>query len=506
MHPPSAVTSSAPAYLEMQGVQKRFGATVALGGVSLSAHSGEVLALVGENGAGKSTLMKVLAGVHAPDAGTMTLDGKPYLPRSPLEARRSGVAMIYQELALAQHLSVAENIVLGVEPGKGPFMNWGETIRLARQALETVGLSHIDPRTPIRTLSTAEQQLIEIGRAVVVGCRVLVLDEPTSSLTQADIQRLFALVADLKKQGHAIIYISHFLEEVRAIGDRVTILRDGRSVGGGGVADFTDEQIVALMVGRDVSELYPRSPRSPGEIILSVAEAAGTNRPVRASLELRRGEVLGIAGLVGAGRTELLRLIFGLDPVKTGKLKVGTHLGAHKPDRRWRQGVGFVSEDRKLEGLALDLSIAENMTITKLRWLVHPAQQARDALHWIERLQVKCQSPGQTVSALSGGNQQKVAIGRLLHHNVDVLLLDEPTRGIDIGAKAIIYKAIDELACSGKAVLVVSSYLPELLGICDRVAVMCRGVLGPARPVGQIDAHSIMLEATGRAGSGDAAA
>ena len=504
--PAPASGAADSAYLQMESVQKRFGATLALGGVSLSARSGEVLALVGENGAGKSTLMKVLAGVHAPDAGTMMLDGKPFAPRSPLEARRAGVAMIYQELALAQHLTVAENIVLGVEPGKGPFMNWRETFRLARRALDTVGLSHVDPRTPIRTLSTAEQQLIEIGRAVVVGCRVLVLDEPTSSLTLADIERLFLLIADLKKEGHAIIYISHFLEEVRAIGDRVTILRDGRSVGGGRVSEFTDDQIVTLMVGRDVSELYPRSPRTPGEVILSVVDGAGMNKPSQASLELRRGEVLGIAGLVGAGRTELLRLIFGLDPVKTGKLKIGTNLGPDKPDRRWRQGVGFVSEDRKLEGLALDLSIAENITITKLDWLVRPTQQARDAQRWIDRLQVKCQSPGQLVSALSGGNQQKVAISRLLHHGVDVLLLDEPTRGIDIGAKAIIYKAIDELACSGKAVLVVSSYLPELLGICDRIAVMCRGVLGAARPVGKIDAHSIMLEATGRGGTGDAAA
>lgn len=500
---PSAPES---AYLQMEGVQKRFGATVALGGVSLSARSGEVLALVGENGAGKSTLMKVLAGVHAPDAGSMQLAGRPYAPRSPLEARRSGVAMIYQELALAQHLTVAENIVLGVESGRGPLMNWKETFRLARQALDTVGLSHVDPRAPIRQLSTAEQQLVEIGRAVVVGSRVLVFDEPTSSLTLADIERLFVLIRDLKKRGHAIIYISHFLEEVRAIGDRIAILRDGRSVGGGLVSEFTDDQIVAQMVGRDVSELYPRSARSPGEVILSVARVAGSAKPTQASLELRRGEVLGIAGLVGAGRTELLRLIFGLDAVKSGHVKVGANVGTAKPDRRWKQGVGFVSEDRKLEGLALDLSIAENTTITKLGWLVNPAKQARDAQRWIERLQVKCQSAEQSVGALSGGNQQKVAIGRLLHHGVDVLLLDEPTRGIDIGAKAIIYQAIDELACSGKAVLVVSSYLPELLGICDRVAVMCRGVLGPARPVVEIDAHSIMLEATGKSGPADAAA
>jgi len=493
-------------YLRMEGVQKRFGATVALADVSLSAYSGEILALVGENGAGKSTLMKVLAGVHQPDRGTLMLDGKPFAPNSPLDSRRAGVAMIYQELALAPHLSVAENIVLGAEPGRGPFMDWKETHTLARRALETVGLSHIDPETTISTLSPAERQLIEIGRAVVVGSRVLVLDEPTSSLAQQDIQRLFVLMRQLREQGHAIIYISHFLEEVRAVCDRITILRDGRSVGSGLVSDFTDDQIVSQMVGRDVSELYPRTPRTRGEVVLQLDQLAGKTKPTRASLQLHRGEVVGIAGLIGAGRTELLRALFGLDEVRGGTIRVGVVQGPAAPDRRWQQGLGLVSEDRKLEGLALDLSIAENISLTKMAWLVRPAQQARDAVKWIQRLQVKCQAPEQVVGALSGGNQQKVAIARLLQHGVDILLLDEPTRGIDIGAKAIIYKIIDEMACEGKTVLVVSSYLPELLGICDRVAVMCRGVLGPARPVAEIDAHSIMLEATGRSGTDTAAA
>ena len=485
-------------YLRMEGVEKRFGPTVALAGVSLTARSGEVLALVGENGAGKSTLMKVLAGVHVPDAGRMLLDGRPFQPRSPLDARQSGIAMIYQELALAPHLSVAENIVLGVEPGRGGFMNWRETRSLARRALETVGLPHLSTETPVSELPPAERQLIEIGRAVVVGCRVLVLDEPTSSLTLKDIERLFALIAQLKAQGLAIIYISHFLEEVRAVCDRITVLRDGRSVGENRVADITDDQIVALMVGRDVNELYPRSPRKTGDVVLSVRDAAGKVKPTRASFELRAGEVLGIAGLVGAGRTELLRAIFGLDPVRNGEVRVGAFRGAAQPAERWHQSVGLVSEDRKLEGLALDLSIAENITLTRLGPFVNPVHMSRDAQRWIDKLQIKCHSPEQAANALSGGNQQKIAIGRLLHHDVDVLLLDEPTRGIDIGAKAVIYRQIDELACAGKAVLVVSSYLPELLGICDRIAVMCRGVLGPARPVGETDAHQIMLEATGR--------
>jgi ribose transport system ATP-binding protein len=488
----------------MKGVEKSFGATRALAGVSLEARCGEVLGLVGENGAGKSTLMKVLAGVHAPDAGQCFLHGKPFAPKSPLDARRAGVAMIYQELALAPDLTVEENIVLGIEPGAGPFMNWRRTSELAAKALATVGLGHLDPRTCARDLSPAEQQLVEIGRAVVVGCSVLVLDEPTSSLAQGDVERLFALIAQLKLQGHAIIYISHFLEEVRALCDHVTVLRDGRSVGHGAVGDFTDEQIVGLMVGREVRDLYPRSPRVPGERILELREIAGVSRPVRASLELHRGEVLGIAGLIGAGRTELLRTIFGLDQIRAGEIRLAGRPGPASPQSRWRQGAGLVSEDRKSEGLALDLSIAENITLTKLGPFVNPAAQNREAGRWIEALKIKCASPLQPVSALSGGNQQKVAIARLLSHGVDLLLLDEPTRGIDIGAKALIYQLIDELACKGKAVLVVSSYLPELLGICDRVAVMSRGILGPARPIAEIDAHTLMKEAVGANGAREA--
>jgi ribose transport system ATP-binding protein len=250
-------------------------------------------------------------------------------------------------------------------------------------------------------------------------------------------------------------------------------------------------------VGRDVSELYPRSVRTAGEAILSLRNVQGETKPQRASLVLHRGEVLGLAGLIGTGRTELLRLIFGLDEAVGGEVRVGAYSGFGSPSERWKQGVGMVSEDRKLEGLALDLSIAENITLTTLRARVHPAQQVEHARRWIERLGIRCHSPEQAVGQLSGGNQQKVAIARLLCHDVDVLLLDEPTRGIDLGAKATIYQQIDTLACAGKAVLVVSSYLPELLGICDRIAVMCRGVLGEAHPVEKIDGHRIMLEATG---------
>jgi ribose transport system ATP-binding protein len=483
--------------LHMEGVRKRFGATVALDGVDLSVDSGEVLALVGENGAGKSTLMKVLSGAHSPDEGKMWLDGEEYRPRDPLEARRRGVAMIYQELSLAKDLSVTENILLGMEPVWGPFLRRSEMKRRAAEAMVQLGRADIDPSISLGKLSLAEQQLVEIGRAICVGCRVLVLDEPTSSLTQTDIRHLFEQVKRLKARGLAIIYISHFLEEAREISDRFTVLRDGKSVGGGPTASTATSQIISMMVGRSVDELYPRSERKTGDIVLEVKHLAGESRPVDASISLHRGEVVGIAGLIGAGRTELLRAIFGLDEIKSGEVRVATYVGPASPARRWAERVGLLSEDRKHEGLAVDLSLADNLTMTRLGWFVNPTSQAKESQRWIEKLAVKCRSPWQAVSDLSGGNQQKIAIARLLHHDVDVFLLDEPTRGIDVGSKAQIYRLIDELACRGKAILMVSSYLPELLGVCDRIGVMCKGRLVRSMAANETNEHQIMLEATG---------
>jgi ribose transport system ATP-binding protein len=492
-----------PPRLEMLGVKKRFGATVALAGVDFAVPASSVHALVGENGAGKSTLMKVLAGAHAADEGSMRLDGQPYVPRDPMHARRSGVAMIYQELSLCPHLSVEENILLGMEPSvAGGILKRGEMRRRAKEALVRLGRADIPPGAPAGSLSVAQQQLVEIGRAVAIGSRVLVLDEPTSSLTQADVENLFNLIDSLRGDGHAVIYISHFLEEVRRVSDHFTVLRDGRSVGTGVTSDVSTDRIVAMMVGREVTDLYPRSGRQPGEVVLELSSLAARGaKPRQASLQLRRGEVLGIAGLMGAGRTELLRAIFGLDAVRSGQIRLVHFDGTASPAKRWRQGAGMLSEDRKGEGLALKLSIADNLTLSKLDrfgpagW-ISPRKQVSAANEWVQRVGVKCRSAKQAIGQLSGGNQQKVAIARLLHHDVDVLLLDEPTRGIDVASKAQIYKLIDELACRGKAVLMVSSYLPELLGTCDRIAVMTRGVLGAAHPVGQCDAHQLMLEAT----------
>jgi ribose transport system ATP-binding protein len=488
----------------MSAVHKRFGPTHALRGIDLEVNAGEVVALVGENGAGKSTLMKVLSGAIAPDEGSMQLLGKPYAPRGPLQARRSGVAMIYQELSIAPDLSVMENILLGIEPGAGPLLNRREMRRRAEAALEQLGRPDIDPSARAGELPVAQQQMVEIARSLAIDCRVLVLDEPTSSLGKHDVEALFQLLKRLRDRGLGIVYISHFLEEVRAACDRFVVLRDGASVGSGRIADTRDDEIIRLMVGRDVKELYPKSRRTPGETLLAVTDLSSVRgKPKLASLQLRRGEVLGIAGLVGAGRTEFLRAIFGLDAVTSGKVRVGAFEGLGSPRKRWSQGLGMVSEDRKNEGLALNLSIADNMTLSKLQGLgpagfVLPSRQAKAAAPHIASLAIKCASPHQPVGDLSGGNQQKVAIGRLLHHECDVLLLDEPTRGIDIGAKARIYTLIDELTTgpNARAVLIVSSYLPELIGLCDRIAVMSRGTLGPARATSDCTELSLMAEAT----------
>lgn len=482
----------------MSGVYKHFGATIALDGVDLEVASGECHALLGQNGAGKSTLMKILSGALAADRGEMRLDGSPYRPRRPIDARSAGVAMIYQELSLAPHLSVAENIVLGVEPVRWGGIDGSAMRRRAAGALDLLGHSDIPVDAKAADLTVAQQQIVEIARALAVGCRVLVLDEPTSSISQMDSERLFALLGRLRERGQAIVYISHFIEECKRVAQRFTVLRDGKSVGRGDMGQATSPEIIDLMVGQKLGELYPKSPRSPAEEVMSLEGLAGKGKPLEATFRLRRGEVLGIAGLVGAGRTEMLRAIFGLGPVRAGKIVVGAFVGPASPARRWAQGVGFVSEDRKAEGLALGLTVADNLTLSKLDPLVLPGRQSAHARRWIDRLTIKCRDGGQRVSDLSGGNQQKVALARLLHHDVEVLLLDEPTRGIDVGSKSQIYHLIDDLVTKeGKAVILVSSYIPELLGMCDRIAVMCRGRLGPARPVAELDERGLLLEATG---------
>jgi len=400
---------------------------------------------------------------------------------------------------------VAENILLGLEPARAGFIRRDQLHARARRALAELDRAEVPLDARAGDLPIAVQQVVEIARGLAQSeTRVLILDEPTSSLAEDDVRRLFAAIARLRAGGMSIIYISHVLEEVQAIADRYTVLRDGATVGTGAVAGTPASDIVRMMAGRQLDELFPRSPRTPGEVILEFADVAGLEKPDSASLSLRRGEVVGIGGLVGAGRTELVRVIFGLDPVRNGSVRVASWTGWATPRRRLGQGVGLASENRKAEGLALAMSVADNITLSKLAGLgpgpfVIPARRRAAAVRWADRLRVRCHDTSQQVRELSGGNQQKVALARLLHHDVDVYLLDEPTRGIDVGSKAEIYGLIDELALSGKAVLLVSSYLPELLGICDRVCVMHRGRLGPARPGAELTEHTVLMEATGQA-------
>jgi len=436
--------------LRLVGIRKSFGATRALANVSLAVAPGEVHALIGENGAGKSTLMKILSGAHRPDAGAMELDGAPYAPEGPHDARRKGVTMIYQELNLALHLSAQENILLGLESARWGWIDGGASRARARAALAQLGYGDLPLERPAGVF--AEQQIIEIARALLGRPRVLILDEPTSSLTQADAEKLFTVVRRLREQGVSVIYISHFLEECRRVADRFTVLKDGETVADGPMAGTGLDAIVTLMTGREVSELYPRVAARAGAPVLQVRGAAGGSRLREASLELRAGEILGLAGLIGAGRTDLVRTIFALDELAAGEVCVG---------------------------------------------LVSGARQRAASRRWIEALAIKCRDAGQPVGHLSGGNQQKVALARLLEHPARIFLLDEPTLGIDVGSKAQIYRIIGELAAAGKAVLIVSSYLPELLGLCDRIGVMCRGRLAAVRPRGEWTEEEIMRRATG---------
>jgi len=501
-----AAGTASPPVLRMSGVSKSFGATRALDGVSFELARGEVHALIGENGAGKSTMMKVLSGAIAPDSGRMEIDGRPYAPAGPLDGLRSGVAMIYQELTLAPHLTVEENIMLGREEHAAGWLDRKAMRRKVRETLELVRHPEISLDVPVGRLSIGAKQLVEIARALAGRARILVMDEPTSSLPLEDSQRLFEIVRGLSEQGVSVVYISHFLEEVQRVADRYTVLRDGRSVGSGTMEGARLEDIIHLMVGRELTRLIPRVDHSVGETVLALDGLQGTQMTAPVSLSLAGGEILGIAGLIGSGRTEMLRALFGLDEAVGGAIVVsGEELAGRTPWTRIERGLGLLSEDRQGEGLALRMSLADNLTLSDLspyrrRGLLRPALQRRGAADWIGRLKIKAKGPAQPVGDLSGGNQQKVALARLLHQRAEIFLLDEPTRGIDVVSKSQIYEWIGELAREGKSVLFVSSYLPELLGISDRIAVFHRGALVDSRPVAEWDAASLMAAATvGRA-------
>ena len=493
------------ALIELTNVSKHYGATIALDQVNFQLLKGEVHALIGENGAGKSTLMKILAGAVKPDSGAITLEEQAYSPTSPLEARHHGIALIHQELSLCLHLTVAENILLGMEPARAGWLDRQGARRRTLEVLQSFAHPDIQPERRVSQLSVAARQVVEICRAIAARAGIILMDEPTSSLQRQDVENLFSLIRRMRGDGISVIYISHFLEEVREIADRYTVMRDGKAISTGKIESTADEALVAQMVGRPVTSLYPPR-RRPGseEVVLDVCDLVAPGLK-HASFQLRRGEIFGIAGLMGAGRTELIRALFGLQPIEAGTVNLSSQQTTIKhatPHCRIAQGVGYLSEDRNGEGLALGLPIADNITLTRFStcadwgW-VDVRKQRQQANNWVRNLSIKTADSFQRTATLSGGNQQKVALARLLHQDADILLLDEPTRGIDIGSKAQIYEVMAQCAEANKAVLLVSSYLPELFGMCDRLAVMCRGRLSRARPIAEWTPELVLQSAIG---------
>ncbi|MER7049186.1 sugar ABC transporter ATP-binding protein [Streptomyces jumonjinensis] len=465
--------------LRVEGVRKAFPGVVALDGVDFDLRRGEVHVLLGENGAGKSTLIKMLSGAHRPDAGRITAGGREVRIRSAQDAERLGIATIHQEFTLVPDLSVAENIFLGRQPRRFGMIDRARMETAAAELLERVGVA-VPPRTAVRELGVARLQMVEIAKALSLDARVLIMDEPTAVLTSEEVEKLFAIVRRLREDGVGIVFITHHLEEIAALGDRVTVIRDGRSVAQA-PASTPEDDLVRLMVGRDIDQRYPRESGEPGAVLLSVDGLTREGVFHDISFEVRSGEVVGVAGLVGAGRTEMARAVFGADPYDTGTVEAcGVRLPAHDVPAAMAAGIGLVPEDRKGQGPVLDASVADNLGLVTLRSASRAGLVDRPAQHTAAgriagRLGVRTASLEQRVRTLSGGNQQKVVIGKWLLADVRVLILDEPTRGVDVGAKVEIYRLVNELTAAGHAVLMISSDLPEVLGMSDRILVMAQG-------------------------------
>jgi ribose transport system ATP-binding protein len=465
--------------LASRGLTKRFPGVVAVDAVDLDVEPGRVLVLLGENGAGKSTLARILSGVYRPDAGDMTLEGKPYRPGSPAEAIAAGIGMIHQETSLLQGLSVAENIFLGRQPTRSGLVDRAAMAAAARKHLDRVGL-RVDPGTPVARLSVAARQQVEIAKALSLDARILLLDEPTAALGTEEAERLFAIVADLRQQGVAFVYITHRLAEVPRVGDRVVVLRDGRRVADWDRADVAPEELIEAMVGRTVDQVFPEPPEPRDEEVLRVEDLAVAGAFEGVSFTLRRGEILGIAGLVGAGRTTLARTLFGAQRPTAGRIVVeGRPVEFRHPADAMEAGIVLVPEDRKEQGLVLGLSLQDNVALPSLEQLaagglVRPSAVRKLAATLCGRLGIRgrLRQPART---LSGGNQQKAVIAKWLPREPRVMVFDDPTRGIDVGAKAAIYELLDELAGRGVGIVLISSELPEVLGLSHRVLVLSRG-------------------------------
>ena len=490
--------------LRLEGITKEFPGVLALSGVSFDLRRGEVHALCGENGAGKSTLMKIISGVYQPTRGTMVYKGKIHQFAAPLESEAAGIAIIHQELNLVPHLSVAENIYLAREPRRGPFVDRRKLRADAKRCIDRLGVS-IDAETPVRNLSVAQCQMVEIAKALSLNAEVLIMDEPTSSLTEQETRLLFKVIRDLKAAGVGIIYISHRLDEMAAIVDRVTVLRDGRYIATDDFENTTVNDIVAKMVGRSLEEKFPERTSAPSqEVIFSVSGLARTGVLSDVSFSLRRGEILGFAGLMGAGRTEVARAIFGADPLDTGTITLhGETLKIQSPRDAISAGLAYLSEDRKAQGLAVKMPVDANMTLANMKdvsnrfGLIDFARHDKVAKEYVQLLDIRTPSIKQPVRLLSGGNQQKIIIGKWLFRKPKVMFFDEPTRGIDVGAKFAIYKIMDELAAEGIGVVLISSELPEVLGMTDRVAVFHGGRITGVLETRNTDQEEIMRYASG---------
>ena len=464
----------------MEGIEKTFPGVRALKGARLSLYPGEVHALMGENGAGKSTLIKTLAGAITPDAGIIRLEGREVTIESPKEAQQLGIAVIYQEFNLVPYLTARENIFLGQEQTKLGFLSRQKERREARALFERLGVP-LDPETQIRNLTVAGQQTVEIAKALSTGARILVMDEPTAALSVQEVEKLFEVIADLKAHGISMVYVSHRMEEIFRIADRITVMRDGETVGTRPASEFTRESLIEMMVGRKLENEFPKERAEIGEKRLEVIRLRRGDQIKDVSMFVRRGEILGLTGLVGSGRTELARLIFGADAPEAGEIRIeGKPVSIRSPRDAIRKGICLLSEDRKAEGLVLGLSARENFGLPNLDrfsefGLVRHKTESSAFARYIKELSIKLAGPEQRARTLSGGNQQKVVLAKWLEANSDVIIFDEPTRGIDVGAKYEIYLLMNRLVAQRKAIIMISSELPEVLGMSDRIVVMHEG-------------------------------
>lgn len=473
---------AAPALLQLNGVGKRFGGVRALSDMHLSAHAGEVMALVGENGAGKSTLVKILTGIHQPDAGEIHLAGQALSFASPLDAMRAGITAVHQETVMFDELTVAENIYMGRQPMAAglPRIDWRRMEAEAEKLFERLEVK-LSVRAKVRDLSIAQRHFIEIARALSQDARVVIMDEPTAALSRREIDELYRIVGQLKAQGTAVIFITHKFDEIFAVADRYTVLRDGEFVAEGRIAETSEQQLIAMMVGRAVTQAYPKQAATIGATVLEVRDLSHPTEFDGVNFTLRRGEILGFYGLIGAGRSELMQALFGLTTPSRGSVTLdGQPLVAKTPREAIAAGIAYVPEDRQHQGAHLTLPIADNVTLPKLAdfgWWLRGKRDRELALtrRFCERLELKAANFGQSVAELSGGNQQKVVLAKWLATDPKVIIIDEPTKGIDIGSKAAVHHFISELVVQGLAVIMVSSELPEVLGMSDRIVVMHQG-------------------------------